>query len=102
MLILNKVLEQLKLHQLMILMIMKLEKEIILEIINILEKNGKINKNGIKEFIGLDRFEARKLLVKKLKEKGYLVKIENIKNKVPYGDRSNSIIEPLINRTMVC
>ena len=67
-----------------------------LEIINIFEKNGSINKNGIKEFIGLDRFEARKLLIKKLKENGYLVKIENIKNKVPYGDRSNSIIEPLL------
>ncbi len=67
-----------------------------LEIINIFEKNGKINKNGIKEFIGLDRFEARKILIKQLKEKGSLVKIENIKNKVPYGDRSNTIIEPLL------
>ena len=67
-----------------------------LEIINIFEKDGKINKNGIKEFYGLDRFEARKLLIKKLKEKGSLVKIENIQNKVPYGDRSNSIIEPLL------
>jgi valyl-tRNA synthetase len=36
-----------------------------LEIINILEKNGTINKNGIKEFIGLDRFEARKTFNKK-------------------------------------
>ena len=35
--------------------------------INILEKNGSINKNGIKEFVGLDRFEARKLLTKRLK-----------------------------------
>ena len=52
-----------------------------LEIINIFEKNGKINKNGIKEFIGLDRFEARKLLISKLKENGNLVKIENIKIK---------------------
>ena len=67
-----------------------------LEIINILEKNGKINKNGIKEFIGLDRFEARKLLIKKLKDISQLVKIESFKNKVPYGDRSNSIIEPLL------
>ena len=50
-----------------------------LKIINILEKwFGK--QNGTKEFIGLDRFEARKLLVKNLR-KGYLVKIENIKNK---------------------
>ena len=67
-----------------------------LEIINIFEENGKINKNGIKEFHGLDRFEARKLIIKKLKDKGSLIKIENIKNKVPYGDRSNTIIEPLL------
>ncbi len=67
-----------------------------LETINIFEKNGKINKNGIKDFIGLDRFEARNLLISKLKENGSLVKIESIKNKVPYGDRSNSIIEPLL------
>ena len=67
-----------------------------LEIINIFEKNGTINKNGIKEFWGLDRFEARKLLVQKLKEKGNLLKIETIKNKVPFGDRSNTIIEPLL------
>jgi valyl-tRNA synthetase len=67
-----------------------------LEIINILEKDGKINKNGIKNFIGLDRFEARKLIINSLKEIGHLVKIEQIKNKVPYGDRSNTIIEPLL------
>ncbi len=69
-----------------------------LELINIFEKSGKINNNGIKEFIGLDRFEARKLLLKKLKDAGNLVKVENIKNKVPYGDRSNSIIEPLLTK----
>ena len=67
-----------------------------LELINIFEKNGKINNNGIKKFVGLDRFEARKLLVKQLKESGNLIKIETIKNKVPYGDRSNTIIEPLL------
>ena len=69
-----------------------------LQIINILEKDGSINQNGIKEFIGLDRFEARKLLIKKLKEVGLLSKIESIKNKVPYGDRSNTIIEPLLTK----
>merc|ERR1711991_794049 len=67
-----------------------------LQVINIFEKNGSINKNGIEEFVGLDRFEARKLFIKRLKEDGFLVKIENIKNKVPYGDRSNSVIEPLL------
>ena len=33
-----------------------------LEIINIFEKNGEINSNGLKEFVGLDRFEARKII----------------------------------------
>ena len=67
-----------------------------LEIINVLEKDGKINKNGIKEYIGLDRFEARKLIINQLKSTGQLVKTESIKNKIPYGDRSNTIIEPLL------
>ena len=67
-----------------------------LEFINIFEKNGKLNNNVPKEFIGLDRFEARKKIVKILKEINVLEKIENIKNVVPYGDRSNSIIEPLL------
>ena len=67
-----------------------------LEVLNIFTENGKINENAPKEFVGLDRFEARKLLTKQLKENGNLVKVETIKNKVPYGDRSNSIIEPLL------
>jgi len=67
-----------------------------LEFINILEKNGKLNSNVPKEFIGLDRFQCRNLIVKILKEEGLLEKIENINNVVPYGDRSNTIIEPFL------
>jgi len=67
-----------------------------LEFINIFEKNGKLNKNTPNYFIGLDRFEARNKLILMLKQKDKLEKIENIKNSLPYGDRSNSIIEPLL------
>ena len=67
-----------------------------LEFINIFEKNGKLNSNVPNEFIGLDRFEARTKITRILKEKDLLEKIENIKNALPYGDRSNSIIEPLL------
>jgi len=67
-----------------------------LEFINIFEKNGKLNKNVPKDFAGLDRFEARNKIVLALKEKNVLEKIENIKNSLPYGDRSNSVIEPLL------
>ncbi len=67
-----------------------------LKIINIFTESGKINENAPEHFIGLDRFEARKRILKELKEKEFFVKEENIKNKVPYGDRSNSIIEPFL------
>ncbi len=67
-----------------------------LEIINIFTEEGKINQNAPKDYIGLDRFEARKKILSELKEKKFFVKDENIKNKIPYGDRSNSIIEPFL------
>ncbi len=67
-----------------------------LEILNVFTEEGKINHNAPELFSGLDRFEARKKILKLLAEKNYLVKEENIKNKVPYGDRSNSIIEPYL------
>ena len=67
-----------------------------LELINIFEKNGKLNHLVPKELIGLDRLDARNTIIQKLKEEKILEKIENIKNAVPYGDRSNTIIEPLL------
>jgi len=67
-----------------------------LEIINIFTEAGKINQNAPKDYIGIDRFEARKKILKELKKENFFVKEENIKNKIPYGDRSNSIIEPFL------
>ncbi len=67
-----------------------------LNYINIFEKNGKLNSNAPKNLIGVDRFEARNVIIKILKEKKLLEKIETIKNSVPFGDRSNSVIEPLL------
>ena len=67
-----------------------------LEIINIFTEDGKINENAPNDYIGLDRFEARKKIIRELKEKEFFVKDEDIRNKVPYGDRSNSIIEPFL------
>jgi len=47
-----------------------------LEFINIFEKNGKLNQKVPKELIGLDRFEARNIIVKILKEKKLLEKLK--------------------------
>ena len=67
-----------------------------LEIINILTEDGKINKNAPSNYIGLDIFSARKKILEELSNKELLVKEENVRNKVPYGDRSNSVIEPFL------
>ena len=65
-----------------------------LEIINIFTDDGKINNNAPSSYQGLDRFEARKRILNDLGD--LFVKEEKIKNKVPYGDRSNSVIEPYL------
>ena len=67
-----------------------------LPIINILTLDGHINENGTKPYEGLDRFEARKKIIDDLKEKKYLDSIKKHKLKVPRGDRTNSIIEPML------
>jgi len=67
-----------------------------LELLNIFTEDGKINSNAPDEFLGLDRFEARNKILIQLRNKELLFKEEKIKNKVPYGDRSNSIIEPFL------
>ena len=67
-----------------------------LNLINIFNKNGTLNKNAPRDYINIDRLEARKKLIVELEQKNYLEKIEDIKHTVPFGDRTNSIIEPLL------
>ena len=66
-----------------------------LDMINIMSLDGFINENG-GEFKGLERFEARKKIVESLKEQGYLNKVEDYRLKIPRGDRTNVVIEPLL------
>ncbi len=73
-----------------------------LELLNILNENGSLNENCPKEFQGLDRFEARKKVVNLLKEKGFIEKIEDYKTTIPYGDRSNTIVEPYLTHQWFC
>ena len=73
-----------------------------LELLNILNEDGSLNENCPKEFQGLDRFEARKKVVQLLKEKGFLEKIEDYKTTIPYGDRSNTVVEPFLTHQWFC
>lgn len=66
-----------------------------LEMITIMTLDGFINEFG-GEFAGLERFEARKQMVAKLKEQELLEKTEDYRLKIPRGDRTNVVIEPLL------
>ncbi len=46
------------------------------------------------EYVGLDRFAARKAIVARAEEEGWLREIEKTKHVVPHGDRSGVVIEP--------
>jgi valyl-tRNA synthetase len=46
------------------------------------------------EMLGLDRFEARKLVVEMLDGQGLLERVEDRVIATPYGDRSGAVIEP--------
>jgi valyl-tRNA synthetase len=48
-------------------------------------------------FAGLDRFEARKAVVERLDQDGFLVKVEDYHHTVPYSDRGKVPIEPLLS-----
>ena len=73
-----------------------------LELLNILNDDGTLNDKCPEEYAGLDRFEARKLIVKNLKDQGYIEKIEDYKTTIPYGDRSNTIVEPYLTNQWFC
>jgi valyl-tRNA synthetase len=73
-----------------------------LEFINIFDEFAKINENAPKRFHGLDRFEARKLILEELTQLGLLIKEEKQEMVIPYGDRSGVIIEPWLTDQWFC
>ncbi len=67
-----------------------------LPLISILTLDAKINDNAPEKYRGLDRFEARKVIVDDLEAQGLLEKTEKHKLKVPRGDRTGVVIEPML------
>ncbi len=64
--------------------------------INVMNKDGTLNINaGI--FQNLDRYVARKKIIKELDNLGLLTKIEDYKHTVPFSDRGKVPIEPLLS-----
>lgn len=68
-----------------------------LEMITVIDKSGKITAEGGK-YEGLDRYEARKQIVKDLEEQGYLIKVEKCAHSVGHCCRCGTDVEPLASR----
>ena len=67
-----------------------------LPMIEILSLTGLVNENAPAKYRGLTTVAARKLVVEDLEAANYLVKTEKHKLKVPRGDRTGVIIEPML------
>ena len=65
-----------------------------LEVINIFDENACLNENVPEKYRGLDRYVVRDMIVEDLITINKLKKIEENEHTVPYGDRSNVVIEP--------
>ncbi len=68
-----------------------------LPVINVMTPDAHINENGGK-YCGLERYEARKAIVKDLEEGGFLVKVEPMKHNVGSCYRCNTTVEPYVSK----
>lgn len=67
-----------------------------LDTIDIFNDNGTLSPKA-QLYVGSDRFDVRKAIVKDLTEKGHIVKIEDYTNKVGFSERTDAVIEPKLS-----
>lgn len=67
-----------------------------LDMLNILNDDGSLNHNCPSEYQNLDRFSARKQMIKDLTSLGLMEKVEPHTSAVPIGDRTNTVLEPYL------
>ena len=67
-----------------------------IEGINILNTNGTLNQNTPEHYQGLSINKAREKIIKDMEKLGLVDNIEETIHAVPYGDRSDTIIEPFL------
>lgn len=68
-----------------------------LELINIFNPDASLTDDVPEAYRGLDRFEARKRIIKDMEALGLLHKIEDHKLAVPRGEKSGAVIEPFLS-----
>lgn len=69
-----------------------------LAFVKTMNEDATMNENCPKEYVGLDRYECRKKLVKQIEEQGDLIKIEDIVHNVGHSERSKAVVEPMLSK----
>ena len=67
-----------------------------LPMINLFTPVAALNENAPEQYRGLDRYEARKVILAELEDLGILVEAKAHKLQVPRGDRTGQVIEPYL------
>lgn len=65
--------------------------------VKVIDLDGNIDCPDLSDYNGLDRFTARKLIVKHLEEKGYLERVEDYTHSIGQCERCGTVIEPLLS-----
>ncbi len=73
-----------------------------LPLINIFDQQARLNDEVPEKYRGLERFEARKVIVADMEALGLLDKIEPHVHAVPHGDRSGVPVEPWLSEQWYC
>jgi valyl-tRNA synthetase len=70
--------------------------------LSVIGTDGRMTEEAGPDFAGLDRFEARRKIVERLRDEGYLVKIEDHVHNVGHSQRSGEPIEPVVSTQWFC
>ena len=68
-----------------------------LAMINIMDLDGRLNAEAPEPYRGLDRFVARERVLADLEAQGLIEKIEPIRHVVPFSQRSETPVEPILS-----
>lgn len=69
-----------------------------LEVIDTIGFDGALNENcGVPKYVGMERFKARKVMLKDLEEAGYYIGFEEFTTRIGRSERTNTVIEPKLS-----
>lgn len=73
-----------------------LREKHLLEMINILNKDASLNENA-GQYVGLDRFDARKKLWADMEAAGLTIKTQPYTTRIPRSQRGGEVVEPMVS-----